>query len=128
VGMFIFMVSDIWSSVQKKYDSFSSKLAAFALASAITFSAKLLRAGTLSKLVYVDHIYLFCGVSYSNFTVVSSRLTSQQLWNGSAALCDIAIAGCMTFFVRNLISQSEAHRLTRYDSYYAVLASKIHTS
>ena len=129
MGMFIFMVSDTWSlALKKKNNSFFSKLAAFAVASAFTFSAKLFKAGTLSALVHVNHIYLFCGVSYSNFTTVSSRLTSQQLWNGSAALCDVAIAGCMTFFVRNLISQCEAHRLTRYRSCYAVLASKIHTS
>ncbi|KIK01539.1 hypothetical protein K443DRAFT_661744 [Laccaria amethystina LaAM-08-1] len=73
----IYILSELW-----QVGMFIFMLAAFALASAITFSAKLLRAGTLSKLVYVDHIYLFCG-----------------LWNGSAALCDIAIAGCMTFFL-----------------------------
>ena len=114
MGMFIFVVSNTWSLAFKKNNSFSSKLAAFAVASALTFSAKLFKAGTLSKLVHVDHIHLFCAVSYPNFTMVSSQLTSQQLWNGSAALCDVAIAGSMTFFVRNLISQSEAHRLTRY--------------
>lgn len=73
----IYILSGLW-----QVGMFIFVLAAFAVASALTFSAKLFKAGTLSQLVHVDHIYLFCG-----------------LWNGSAALCDVAIAGCMTFFL-----------------------------
>ncbi|KAF8908637.1 hypothetical protein CPB84DRAFT_1843522 [Gymnopilus junonius] len=57
-------------------------LALSASISAFTFGGQLHNAGSLSKLVVIKNIYLTCG-----------------LWNGSGALCDVFIAGCMTYFL-----------------------------
>ncbi|KAF4616424.1 hypothetical protein D9613_008473 [Agrocybe pediades] len=58
-------------------------LAVCAAVSSFVFGGKLQVAAVLSEVVVTKHIYLTCGV-----------------WNGSGALCDVAISTCMFYFVR----------------------------
>lgn len=75
VGMFIFLVSDTRSLVSENNKPCFAKLAALAVASSLAFAAKLLQAGTLSKVVNADDIYLFCGVGFLIPMTLSLRLT-----------------------------------------------------
>ncbi|KAF9482681.1 hypothetical protein BDN70DRAFT_400351 [Pholiota conissans] len=59
-----------------------SSIAVCACVSALVFGGKLFGAGLLSKTVTTSHIYLTCGI-----------------WNGAGAICDMAIAGYMTYYL-----------------------------
>ncbi|KAF9564538.1 hypothetical protein CPC08DRAFT_248963 [Agrocybe pediades] len=60
----------------------SKILAVCAAVSSFVFGGKLQVAAVLSEVVVTKHIYLTCGV-----------------WNGSGALCDVAISTCMFYFL-----------------------------
>ncbi|KAF5318444.1 hypothetical protein D9619_010680 [Psilocybe cf. subviscida] len=57
-------------------------IATSASTAAFIFGAKLHAAGDLSNAVTTNNVYILCG-----------------FWNGAAALCDLMIAGCMTFYL-----------------------------
>ncbi|TEB31841.1 hypothetical protein FA13DRAFT_1614076, partial [Coprinellus micaceus] len=57
-------------------------LALLACASGLAFGIKISISGRLSQVIHARYIYLTCG-----------------LWNGGGAVCDIAIAALMTFYL-----------------------------
>ncbi|PPQ93765.1 hypothetical protein CVT25_008145 [Psilocybe cyanescens] len=85
VGLFCHLTFAYRISLLSESKIVGGVIAALAIGGAVaafTFGGKIFHAESLSRLVLVEHIYLTCGI-----------------WNGLGALCDVVIAGCMTYYL-----------------------------